>query len=417
MAYSEEELIEELERVSEEYCGGEAPRIKDMKKHGDISPNTYRTRFNSWKKAVEKAGIIDFYAEDFVEDIQNVSEEYCNGDAPTWRDMQEYACRDPETYTNRHDCTWNDLLEEAGFEHNRADRENIKTWEKAKFLDAVEEYCADLNCVPFKKEAKKDFVTFPAHKQRWGLSWEDIITEVADFSLEEIKSSYPKYERDELDEALKSFDEAPTMEEFKEETGISMAPIKRIYGSWREYLLENGFVPNNIYKDDISEEELIEKVLDMSEENLPPTLSEFTNESKYTQHHIEYIGGWKTLLNKSGFEYNARYSGQNHHQWKGGKKWYYGPHWSKNRRKVIERDGGECRLCGKTEDIHVHHITPARLFGEDYQSMNEENNLVCLCRDCHNRWEGRFIDCEHDEFVEKCLQAKKRSDEMSLFQY
>jgi len=70
---------------------------------------------------------------------------------------------------------------------------------------------------------------------------------------------------------------------------------------------------------------------------------------------------------------------------------YYGPNWDSVREDAIERDGGECVACGmgRSEhrdkhghDLHVHHITPLREFG-DYTVANELENLKTLCSDCH----------------------------------
>jgi hypothetical protein len=45
--------------------------------------------------------------------------------------------------------------------------------------------------------------------------------------------------------------------------------------------------------------------------------------------------------------------------------------------KIKERDNNCCQLCGASKDLHVHHI--------DYNKKNkEENNLITLCRKCHN---------------------------------
>jgi len=56
MTYSEKELIEELKRVSEEYCDGKCPRQKDMKEYGNISHDTYSYRFGSWSNSVKQIG-------------------------------------------------------------------------------------------------------------------------------------------------------------------------------------------------------------------------------------------------------------------------------------------------------------------------------------------------------------------------
>lgn len=91
-------------------------------------------------------------------------------------------------------------------------------------------------------------------------------------------------------------------------------------------------------------------------------------------------------------------SGDNHPMWKGGYDEYYGPNWHKQRRKARERDGFECRVCGKPDEenrrqLPVHHIQPKRAFEDkngnyDYEEGNRLENLITLCDACHPRWEG-----------------------------
>ena len=81
--------------------------------------------------------------------------------------------------------------------------------------------------------------------------------------------------------------------------------------------------------------------------------------------------------------------GERHPDWKGGVGSYYGKSWPKQRPKVIDRDGGECVICGDSDDVHVHHIIPFRKFGiENHEQANQLDNLVCLCQSHHRRWEG-----------------------------
>jgi hypothetical protein len=86
-------------------------------------------------------------------------------------------------------------------------------------------------------------------------------------------------------------------------------------------------------------------------------------------------------------------AGENNGNWKGGYDgYYYGPSWTKElRRRVRERDGYECMVCGVAEEdldreLDVHHIVPFRKFGvENHEKANREDNLVSLCRSCHNQ--------------------------------
>lgn len=52
--------------------------------------------------------------------------------------------------------------------------------------------------------------------------------------------------------------------------------------------------------------------------------------------------------------------------------------WKEKAQKRIEIDGGECQMCGTTENIHVHHLTYHNIFRE-----NPYTDLVCLCSNCH----------------------------------
>lgn len=74
-----------------------------------------------------------------------------------------------------------------------------------------------------------------------------------------------------------------------------------------------------------------------------------------------------------------------------------GPNWDQQRRLARERDGHRCRHCGVGERPNrahdVHHLEPFRTFGyargqnERYLEANRLENLVTLCRSCHQRVE------------------------------
>ena len=53
-------------------------------------------------------------------------------------------------------------------------------------------------------------------------------------------------------------------------------------------------------------------------------------------------------------------------------------HSKAERRKQI--DGYCCQMCGKREDLQVHHMTYHNIMNE-----NIEKDLVTLCGDCHRR--------------------------------
>lgn len=67
----------------------------------------------------------------------------------------------------------------------------------------------------------------------------------------------------------------------------------------------------------------------------------------------------------------------------------YGPRWAEIRKKVIERDGNICQVCGcvgSSSFLHVHHKIPFRSFASA-EEANHPENLSTLCPDCHQRVE------------------------------
>jgi len=50
----------------------------------------------------------------------------------------------------------------------------------------------------------------------------------------------------------------------------------------------------------------------------------------------------------------------------------------KLKREIKKRDRNRCQKCGKTTDLHVHHVDGDRL-------NNEPQNLITLCKECHKR--------------------------------
>jgi transposase len=78
--------------------------------------------------------------------------------------------------------------------------------------------------------------------------------------------------------------------------------------------------------------------------------------------------------------------------WKGGYASDYGSNWKRMRNKARKRDNNTCQYCGyEREDgekhLDVHHIIPLKKFDKP-EKANTLNNLITLCRSCHNKWEG-----------------------------
>ena len=60
----------------------------------------------------------------------------------------------------------------------------------------------------------------------------------------------------------------------------------------------------------------------------------------------------------------------------------YSDNWDTIRKRVYQRDGYRCVMCGKKGKLHAHHIVPVRISKD-----NSMNNLVSVCNECHRKLE------------------------------
>lgn len=86
---------------------------------------------------------------------------------------------------------------------------------------------------------------------------------------------------------------------------------------------------------------------------------------------------------------DAHWKGQLNPLWQNGSGIYKrGPHWQSIRRKVLARDR-VCTACGASARLHVHHLTPFRMF-TDPSVANSSWNLTSLCPPCHRKEDAKF---------------------------
>lgn len=87
--------------------------------------------------------------------------------------------------------------------------------------------------------------------------------------------------------------------------------------------------------------------------------------------------------------------GEDHPRWREGVP-EYGENWDEQREKARSRDGYSCVRCGADEseidrELDVHHITPIREF-DCTEEANRLENLITLCRPCHNNVESWVVE-------------------------
>ena len=109
------ELLAELQRLAKEL--DRTPSQQDMKKHGDYSDQTYKSRFGSWNDALQQAmldtnTVSDQRSKDeLLHELRRLSQEV--GRIPTAGDMENHGEYGHVTYHRRFG-SWRDALDEAG---------------------------------------------------------------------------------------------------------------------------------------------------------------------------------------------------------------------------------------------------------------------------------------------------------------
>lgn len=63
-----------------------------------------------------------------------------------------------------------------------------------------------------------------------------------------------------------------------------------------------------------------------------------------------------------------------------------GKAWRKARATVLARDRHQCRACGQSHGLDVHHVVMRSLGGSD-----APENLIALCRNCHQSVHGHVL--------------------------
>lgn len=180
------------------------------------------------------------------------------------------------------------------------------------------------------------------------------------------------------------------------------------FGSWNQALRESGYTPNAVQ--DVHEDDLLCEIKRLHEViGHVPSAVDMDERGRFSS--VTYwskLGSWNQAVRLAGFEpqQTVRDSWDQ----------YYGPDWASRREQIFQRDNHACRACGltrssATEDLHVHHIRPAREFVSDeevnYEDMNASSNLIALCRSCHVKFEGLWGHASPEGFAKR---ARTRLD-------
>jgi hypothetical protein len=92
---------------------------------------------------------------------------------------------------------------------------------------------------------------------------------------------------------------------------------------------------------------------------------------------------WWIVIGSVGYLFYKKPIDSNHHSYSFSRDKYEtylkSDIWKLRRANVLIRDNHECQMCGRTNYLHVHHIT--------YKNLGKEplSDLVTLCSFCHKK--------------------------------
>lgn len=299
-----------------------------------------------------------------------------------------------------------------------------------ELLGALTDLAEELGRTPKAGEMQSEGPHHPSTYHRRFGSWNEAL-ERAGLKINQRRVDSDSAE-DELTEALRELadgDTAPTTAEMEERGRYSAVTYYNHFGSWNEAVDAAGFEPNHRNGD------RVEKQCEVCCDSFSVTRSDedqrFCSMECFGEYRTGQFTGDDHPLYSERAEVECdtcgnglmrlphRVEDQDHHfcsrkcesKWRGelwegesNPRWSDGPRgygegWNETtKERVRERYGRRCQSCGMDGEEHfekwggrlaVHHVMPASKFSqEEGEECNDPENLIPLCRTCHNRWEG-----------------------------
>lgn len=390
------EFLEELRRLGAEL--DRTPRSMDLKDHSEYSLGQYTYRFETWNKALRKAGFSVNQTtrdteENLIAELHRLADEL--GRAPYHSEMTDLGKYGYRTYYRRFG-SWDEALEAAGLE--TFDRSGISDKD---LLDAVEDLHGELGRVPTQRDME-DYGAYsvPLYQDRFG-TWNKALVK-AGYDPNHTVYIPPEDLLKELNHLAGELGRTPTHDEMDDLGVYSSQPYDRTFGGWNNALREAGLEPTT--RRDIPQGELLEELHRLHDElgHVPRSNDMWERGNFSIDPYRRQFGSWNAAIEEAGYETYEHPTGSDHQSWNGGYTGDYGPNWDGQREKRLEIDNYRCIVCGMTRsdhydtfgrDLTVHHVKRKEAFRRpdgslDYERANAVNNLRTLCDAHHSVWEG-----------------------------
>lgn len=335
-------LIGEITRVYE-YLG-HVPTPDDLLQLNTFSHSMYNGAFDSWTKAVKKAGYTphrykaSISRSELLEILQNFIED--NSGMPRAIDFDEYAPFSVGVM-NREFGSWGNALKSVG------ENDYTKSPQAGELISDIQNVAEMLG-------------------------------------------------------------KSPTSAQYRKHGQYTTSNVAKVFGSWNDGLRKCDLEIHGEYVGPIKSDELISDIQRVAEiVGKSPTLEQYSEYGKYGSTTIDRkLGSWNGGLRKSGLEPNMIHDGDRDGTIYYGENWMKQRQRAlirdNNQCRVTGKHSSEIDYCS----VHVHHIAPARSFGAhdstietDHSKMNSLENLICLSPTCHKKLERKFQDADPDSFA------------------
>ena len=379
------------------------PTQAEMDEHGTISQHAIIDEFGSWNEGVRAAGLEPnqkhgISDDEILEEIRRTARRL--GRVPSMSEMNEHG-EYSVAVVERAFGSWTTGVRAAGLQPASETRRQASRVSKREVIREIRSLASELGRAPSAREMnERGAIAAGTVRKRF----EQFDAAVRAAGFDPCPTAAERYTRAEVIDAIQrtaeELGQPPTCDEMRATGDCSPETAQRLFGSWNTALRAAGLTPR--LRSAIPTDELLAAVDDLAEQlGRVPRWADNRREGQFSVGtYQDRFGSWRNALDAAG--YDAPSTRQ--HRWgstpDGSPS--YGPNWTSQRRRALERDGYECQdeRCELTEAAHlerygqgleVHHLQPLRTFRDgdqlNHERANRLENLITLCRPPHVEWE------------------------------
>jgi sulfur relay (sulfurtransferase) DsrC/TusE family protein len=267
-----------------------------------------------------------------------------------------------------------------------------------ELIEELQDYAEEIGETPTKRKMNLDGRWTGKTYQRHFGSWNEAVKAAGlDINLEnDVVDSEEELLQD-LRDFAEEIGKTPSRRKMNLDGPWDGKTYRVHFGSWNKAVKAAGLDVNSEHKIANNKEELLQDLRDFAEE-IGETPNSHIIKKKCAPWSLptyrKYFGTFDTALYEAGFDnFNSERVVEEEKR----RNVYHFP--DKERDKIIQRDGGECRVCGSNEKIEVHHIMK-RFKVPKQEKLNDSQKLITLCREHHMMLDGKWEEANHNEFEE-----------------